>query len=504
MNILHVYPKIPEETFWSLKKALNFVGKKAALPPLPLLTVAGILREIKPDWNQKLVDLNVEKLPEADLEWADQVFVSAMIIQEQSVREVIDRCHKHDNVKIVAGGPLFTSQESETEGVDHFILGEAEITLPLFVQDLEAGQAKHRYETDQKPDLSQTPPPDWSLLAPKFKQYSAMSVQYSRGCPHKCEFCDIRVMFGQKPRVKEISQFIHELDLLYDAGYRGSVFVVDDNFIGNKSKVKQMLPPLKDWLSQRNYPFKFMTEASIVLASDHELMEAMSEANFYKVFLGLETPSKDALKECNKGQNVNVDLVEAVHQIQTHGMMVMSGHIVGFDTDDESIFERQIEFIQRIGVAMAMVGLLAVLPKTDLEKRLREEKRLLKKTTGENSNTLTFIPKMDKDVLINGYYQLLNTIYAPREYYKRIDVFLKEYRPTVKRRLNLADWSSNIRALLLGSVRIGFSRHGYYYWRLLLKTLVTKPAAFTEAVELAICGVHFRSVTRRIVSSSHV
>jgi len=305
-------------------------------------------------------------------------------------------------------------------------------------------------------------------------------------------------MFGEKPRVKGNDQFIRELELLYNAGYRGSVFVVDDNFIGNKVKVKSLLPQLRDWLAKHKYPFKFMTEASINLAKDTTLMNLMSQANFYKVFLGLETPSVDALKECNKGQNVKVDLIEAVHKIQSHGMMVMSGHIVGFDSDTESIFERQVEFIQKIGVPMAMVGLLSVLPKTDLEKRLRNEKRLLTKMTGENANILTFIPKMDKNVLINGYYKLLSTIYAPKEYYERIDVFLKHYKPTVKRNISFSKWSE-ARALFLGSLRLGFSRHGYYYWRLLAKTILTKPKAFSEAVELAICGLHFRSVTLRIV-----
>lgn len=500
MNILHVYPKIPEETFWSLKKAIAFVGKKAALPPLPSLTVAGILKELRPTWHHRLVDLNIEKLREEDLEWADMVFVSAMIIQEESVHELIPRFRQHEHLKVVAGGPLFISQDEETEGIDYFVLGEGEVTLPLFLDDYEAGKARHRYETDIKPDLSQTPPPYWDLMRGKFKHYSGMSLQYSRGCPHKCEFCDIRVMFGQKPRVKENAQFIRELELLYDAGYQGSVFIVDDNFIGNKARVKSLLPVLTDWLAQRKYPFKFMTEASVNLASDQDLMTAMSDANFYKVFLGLETPSLESLTECNKGQNVKLDLVEAVHKIQSNGMMVMSGHIVGFDSDDESIFTRQIEFIQKTGSAIAMVGLLSVLPKTDLENRLKSAKRLLTKTTGENSNTLTFIPKMDKDVLINGYYQLLKTIYAPKEYYKRIDVFLRHYKPTVKRSSDRAVFKE-LRALIQGSLRLGFSRHGYYYWRLLAKTLVTKPKAFSEAVELAICGVHFRSVTERITSS---
>ncbi len=500
MNILHVYPKIPEDTFWSLKKAIAYIGKKAALPPLPLLTVGGILKQHRPEWRQKLVDLNVDKLREADLEWADLVFVSAMIIQNDSVLEIIERCRKHEDLKIVAGGPLFTSQDKETEGIDYFILGEAEATLPVFLQDLEEGKPKHRYEAGERPDLSTTPPPHWELMKDKFKHYSGMSVQYSRGCPHKCEFCDIRVMFGQTPRVKDNGQFLRELELLYDAGYKGSVFIVDDNFIGNKNRVKALLPGLIVWLEEREYPFKFMTEASINLASDTDLMQGMSKANFYKVFLGLETPSLDALRECNKGQNVKVDLVEAVRTIQANGMMVMSGHIVGFDSDDANIFERQVRFIQKIGVPMAMVGILSVLPKTDLEKRLRAEERLLMKTTGENSNVLTFIPKMDKDVLVNGYHQLLSTIYAPKEYYKRIDVFLKQYKPTVRRKFSFGVLS-DLRGLVLGSLRLSFSRNAIYYWRLLVKTLLTKPKAFSEAVELAILGLHFRSISKRLAGS---
>lgn len=466
---------------------------------MPLLTVSGILKQYRPDWKQKLVDLNVEKLKDKHLKWADMAFVSAMIIQKESVKEIIRRC-REKGVKVVAGGPLFTSEEKETEGIDHFILNEAEITLPLFLKDLEKGTPKHRYETLGYPNLKDSPPPNWDLLKGKVKHYASMAVQFSRGCPHKCEFCDVRIMFGRNPRVKSAKQFLYELSLLHKLGFKGSVFVVDDNLIGNKIEAKKMLRELIVWQEKQGYPFRFFTEASIKLAEDKELMTLMSKANFYKVFIGIETPSKEGLKECGKSQNVKSDLTKAIKDIQGHGMMVMSGHIVGFDSDTEETFDAQINFVQENGLVIAMVGLLSVLPKTDLERRLREEGRLLGKTTGENTDMLTFVPKMDKDVLIKGYHHILRTIYSSREYYKRVDSFIRSYKPTVKVPFGISDLKG-LRALAISTLRIGFSiKDGPYFWSLLIKTLFKKPKAFAVAVELAICRLHFQSVANRIIN----
>ena len=493
-KVLMTYPEYPD-TFWSFRRALSFTGKKAVFPPLGLLTVSNMLPS---DWEKKLVDLNVMKLRDSDIEWADIVMVSAMIVQEESAEKIISRA-KAAGKTVIAGGPLFTNQKEETAGVDHFVLGEAEVTLPRFLADFARGETRRRYEQNGEwPSLELTPLPDWSLI--DFRDYTTMAIQNSRGCPHKCEFCDIRITFGQKPRLKAAEQLIAEIQHIYDAGWRGTIFIVDDNFIGNIPKIKAMLPALVEWQSRHGYPYKFMTEADIRLAEHPDLMALMSSANFYKVFIGIETPSQESLRECAKLQNVKVNPLQAVQTIMTYGMNVMIGVIVGFDADAkrQDIFADHIEYIKELGTPAAMVGLLAVLPNTDLEKRLSEEGRLLERTRGENAGQLTFVPTIPAEKLIAGYHQVLQTIYSPQIYYQRVEEFLRHYRPTVRKsvgRHNLRD----IRALFLSMFRIGlFSRNAFRYWRMLIKVLMTKPKAFSETVELIIWGWHFESVAHRI------
>lgn len=493
-----IYPEYPE-TFWSFRKVLPFTGKKAVFPPLGLLTVANMLPA---GWEKKVIDLNISRLKDSHLQWADMVMVSAMLVQEESAQEVIRRA-KAFGKTVVAGGPMFTNQEEETEGVDYFVLGEAEVTLPRFLEDLAAGRAQHRYEQDGVwPSLEETPLPDWSLIS--LDNYTTMAIQNSRGCPHKCEFCDIRIMFGQKPRLKSGDKLVMELQHLYDAGWRGTIFIVDDNLIGNIPRIKATLPQVIDWQEKHEYPYKFMAEADIRMAEHPDLLELMSSANFYKVFIGIETPSQESLKECAKLQNVKVNPPKAVQTIMNYGMAVMIGVIVGFDADAErqDIFADHISYIQELGTPAAMVGLLSVLPKTDLEKRLRREGRLLERSCGENAAQLTFVPRMPAEKLIAGYHRVLQTIYSPRAYYQRVEEFLKHYRPTVKKsmgRHNLRD----IRAFIYSVFKIGlFSRNSYHYWRLLTKVLLTKPKAFSETVELVIWGCHFQAVTQRIVHES--
>ena len=374
MNILLIYPQYPD-TFWSFKHSLKFIAKKAAFPPLGLLTVAAMLPA---GWQKELVDLNVEPLLDEQLEWADMVFLSAMIVQKESALQIIKRCRANGK-KIVAGGPVFTTQHEQFEGVDHFILNEAEITLPLFLNDLAAGQPNHCIYP-RRPDISKTPVPLWSLI--NLKNYATMSIQYSRGCPFNCEFCDIIIMNGRIPRVKSPAQMQREFQALYDAGWRKSVFIVDDNFIGNKQKVKQLLPRLIEWQREHQFPFTLLTEVSVNLANDEELMQLMSAANFFKVFMGLETPNQDSLVECGKNQNTSRSLPEVVDTIHRHGMQVMGGFIVGFDHDPENIFDLQMRFIQQIGVVTAMVGILTALPQTRLWHRLKAEGRLLSDASG--------------------------------------------------------------------------------------------------------------------------
>jgi len=487
MNALLVYPKYPD-TFWSFKHVLNFVSKKAAFPPFGLMTVAAMLPK---EWNKKLIDVNITELTDQHIEWADIILIGAMLVQKESAKEIIKRCK---GKIVVAGGPAFTTQHEQFKGVDHFILNEAEVTLPLFLEDLKQGNPKPIYTSDKRPDIKETPIPLWSLV--DFKDYVSMSIQYSRGCPFNCEFCDIIIMNGRIPRTKTPEQMINEVQSLYDAGWRGPLFIVDDNFIGKKEEVKKMLDLLIKWQKEQDYPFQLYTEASTNLADDNELMQMMSAANFFKVFLGIETPCVDSLKECGKMQNVTRDLAEAVKIIHNNGMQVMGGFIVGFDNDTDNIFDAQIKFIQQTGVVTAMVGMLNALPQTRLWHRLKAEGRLLQDTSGENTDgSLNFVPKMGKEKLMEGYKKILSTIYSPKQYYQRIDTFIKHYKPTVKSRISKKD----IKALLKSVWRIGIlSNSRLRYWKLILKTSITKKKAFPTAVELAILGLHFEKITKKV------
>lgn len=440
------------------------------------------------------MDMNVSSLKDKDIEWADYVFVSAMITQKESTIEVIERCNKL-STPVVAGGPVFTTGYESFKGVDHFVLGEAEATLPRFLEDLENGCAGPIYSSDEHPDISQTPVPAWDLI--NFRHYFSMPVQYSRGCPYDCEFCDIIIMYGHVPRTKAPRQLLREFDSLYKRGWRGSTFIVDDNFIGNKVKVREMLPEVIRWQRERKYPFLLFTEASLNLADDDRLMEMMVDAGFDKVFIGLETPDEGSLAECNKFQNENRDMAASVKKIQNNGMQVLGGFIVGFDSDTESIFERQINFIQNIGVVTAMVGILTALPKTRLYNRLKAENRLLQSSSGNNTDgTLNFIPRMDAEKIISGYQQIIQTIYSPKKYYERIGNFLDEYKPTRTRRqrIGLREVVSFLQSVWhLGIV--GKSNSKRYYWKLMSKAFFKHRKAFPEAVTLAIYGLHFRKVT---------
>tara|TARA_Y100000310_G_scaffold345823_1_gene470544 strand:- start:5731 stop:7206 length:1476 start_codon:yes stop_codon:yes gene_type:complete len=491
MNILLVYPKYPN-TFWSFKYALNFVNKKALFPPLGLMTVSSLLPK---EWKKKLVDTNIETLTDEQIEWADMVMISAMIVQKDSAINIIERC-KSFGKKVVAGGPVFTTKHQDFKEVDHFILNEGEITIPQFVQDLKEGTLKKVYTSLERPDVTNTPLPDWSLI--NMKAYSSMAVQYSRGCPFNCEFCDIIIMNGRVPRTKTPEQLVGEMQALKNANWKGPVFIVDDNFIGNRGTVKKMLPSLIQWQKENKYPFPLITEASTNLADDEKLMQMMSAANFYKVFLGIETPNPESLKECSKVQNLKGSLVENVKKIQAHGMQVLGGFIVGFDSDTENIFQTQIDFIQEVGVVTAMVGILSALPQTRLWHRLKDEGRLVEDATGENTDgTINFIPKMGKEKLIEGYHAILKSIYSRKQYYKRINNLLKVYKHTVKMKLHKEDFLAFFKSIW----KIGIiSNSRFQYWKLMIKTFFTKRKSLAVAVSMAIWGIHFEKVMKKMTA----
>jgi len=489
MNILLVYPEYPD-SFWSFKHALKFISKKAGFPPLGLLTVAAMLPA---EWAKKLVDTNTGKLKDKDILWADYVFISAMSIQSESADQIISRCKKLKR-KIVAGGPLFTSSPGNYKNVDHLILNEAEITLPQFINDLKQGNPKPIYGSEEWADVAATPLPLWKILP--MNNYSSMNLQYSRGCPYDCDFCDITVLYGRKPRTKTRDQVIAELDALYFRGWRGPVFFVDDNFIGNKTKLKkEILPAIAEWMERRKNPFYLNTEASINLADDEQLMEMMILAGFEAVFIGIESPNEESLAECNKHQNRNRDLISSIKKIQKAGLEVQGGFIVGFDNDPPSIFEKLSGFIQESGIVTAMVGLLNAPKGTKLERRLEDEGRMLKEFTGSNTDfSINFIPRMDLTTLLEGYKKILNKIYSPKHYYQRVMMFIREFEPKKEKVFHfnpnyiLALFRSMYKLGLIGKERI-------YYWKLFFWTLFRKPRLFSLAILFTIYGFHFRRIS---------
>jgi len=486
MNVLLIYPEFPD-TFWSFKHALQFIRKRASLPPLGLLTVAAMLPG---DWGKRLVDLNVCKMTEKDLAWADMAFVSAMTVQRDSARPVIARC-KAAGLKVVAGGPLFIAEHEEFKDVDHFILNEAELTLPPFLGDLEQGCTKRVYASTGFADIQRTPAPIWELA--DLKRYATMAIQFSRGCPFNCDFCNVTVLLGHKPRLKSAGQIIRELDALYRLGWRESVFFVDDNLIGNKKALKEgLLPALIEWRKGK-VGMTFHTEASINLADDDELMQMMVEAGFNMVFIGIETPSEESLAECGKKHNRNRDLIEDVKRIQRRGLQVQGGFIVGFDNDTPSIFQRQIDFIQKSGIVTAMIGMLQAPFGTQLYHRMAHEGRLLGRFSGDNVDGMTnIIPKMGLDVLHRGYKAIIEYLYTPKNYYARIRTFLREYKLP---KINVPLDFQYIMALFRSILHLGIiGEERLYYWKLFFWALFRHPRLFPLAINFAVLGHHFRKV----------
>ena len=486
MKVLLIYPKFPD-TFWSFSYALRFIGKKAAFPPLGLLTVAAMLPE---QFQKRLVDVNVDRLTDDDLSWADMVFIGGMAVQRDSAKKIIARC-KQSGLKVIAGGPLFTAEPDEFGEVDHLVLGEAELTLPPFLEDLKNGRAKKIYRASGFCDLHQTPFPSWDLI--RIKKYASMSIQFSRGCPFNCEFCNVTALFGRRSRLKTPQQIISELDRIYASGWRGSIFFVDDNFIGNKQYLKtHLLPALIEWRQDKK-GCVFFTEASINLADDPELLDMMVMAGFDSVFIGIESPDEASLTECHKTQNKNRDLLESVAIIHRSGLQVMGGFIVGFDNDTPSIFQRQIDFIQKSGIVTAMVGMLQAPPGTRLFDRLQRESRVVNTFSGDNvDGTTNIIPRMGIDRLLDGYRSIMKQIYSPQNYYRRVRTLLKELKaPEIYQPINIQRFLSFFRS----AFRLGvLGKERFHYWRLMLWTLLRKPRLVPLALTLAIYGHHYRRI----------
>lgn len=492
MKILMVYPTYPE-TFWSYNYALKFISKKASLPPLGLLTVAALLPI---DWEKKLVDLSAgDMLQDQDIKWADYVFIGAMSIQRKSARELINRC-KELGASVVAGGPLFTASSQDFKDVDYLVLNEAEVTLPKFLNDLQNGSMKRIYASDKKADMLNSPVPAWELID-NLHKYNSLCLQYSRGCPFNCDFCDVTLLFGHKIRTKSQEQLLKELDKLYQLGWREGVFIVDDNFIANKRKLREkILPAMIKWNKEKNSCFSFGTQASINIAEENKIMRMMAEAGFDSVFIGIETPHEESLEECHKNQNRNRDLIQSIHKVQEYGMQVTGGFIVGFDHDPPDIFEKMINFIQNSGIVTAMVGLLNAPIGTKLYHRLVKENRFLKYPSGSNTDfSINFIPKMKYDELLKGYQTILKTIYSPRYYYNRVLSLLKTLNiEHFKSKANRFRWIYLV-AFLKSIWYLGIIERGrIYYWKVFFWTLFHRPRLFPAAITYSITGFHFRKI----------
>jgi radical SAM superfamily enzyme YgiQ (UPF0313 family) len=487
-----IYPEIPI-TYWSFTHALKYTRAKTSYPPLGLMTIAAMLPS---EYAIKLVDMNVQPLSEKDIREADMIFISAMIVQKESFENVIHRVKKY-NKTIVAGGPYPSSAYKTLYGVDHIIINECETTLLKFMEDFENGCAEREYRSDEYPDITTTPSPRFDLV--DHRNYYSMMLQFSRGCPFSCEFCDIIEMFGRKPRTKTPDQFINEMNSLYETGFRGSLFIVDDNFIGNKANCRELLKQIIPWQRDRKFPFGLFTEASMNLADDDELITLMVDAGFNMVFAGIESPSIESLAEAHKTQNMRTDLSEGVRKMQQKGLEVTGGFIVGFDSDPDDIFERQFNFIQAAGIPVAMVGLLQAFPGTQLYERLKKEGRLTGETNGNNTHDLdlNFTSRMDETRLREGYKELITRLYNTENYYIRCKNLLK--------RLPVNDFHGrsvgldDILILWKFTVKNMLSAGGRKHLKFILWTLLNNRKLFPDAVRLSIMGVHLIAITQDLI-----
>jgi radical SAM superfamily enzyme YgiQ (UPF0313 family) len=498
MNALLIYPKFPD-TYWSFKHALKFLGKRAAQPPLGLMTVAALLPA---EWKKRLVDTNVERLRDRDLEWADVVMLGGMHIQQDALVAIVERCRAR-GLRTVVGGPIASSVTAADLKADHVVIGEAESLIGGLARDLEEGTAKPVYQATERPEMVTSPLPDLSLI--KMRRYSTMAVQYSRGCPFNCEFCDIIEIYGRRPRTKAVAQVLAELDQLRAAAWREAVFIVDDNFIGNKARAKELCAALAEWRRQYKTSFDFITEASLNLADDPELMQLMKDAGFLSVFLGIETPDESGLIASNKLQNTRRSLLESVATIQSYGMQVMGGFILGFDTDGEDIFDRMVEFIQSSGIPIAMVGLLQAMPGTQLFRRLRREGRIVDPGHGDNTDDkLNFLPHMDAAKLVEGYRSVLKRIYSCEAYYERVKLYLSRTQPKAEKRKSVQRWMTreNARAFVNSIIRQGIlGRHRWSYWKFLATVATRYRHCVGAAMTLAVMGYHFQVMTGRLANA---
>jgi radical SAM superfamily enzyme YgiQ (UPF0313 family) len=496
-KVLLVYPQFPA-SYWGFQYALRLFGRKSMHSPLSLVTAAALCPD---DWEYRLVDLNVEPLSDEQILWADLVFTTAMGIQARSLEEVLSRCRRLGR-RTVLGGPFASGSADRLLGrADTLVLDEAEITIRPFLHDLEQGPLAPMYRADRKPDVTTSPVPRFDLL--KLAAYSVIDIQYSRGCPFNCEFCDIIQLYGRLPRTKSPQQIIAEFEALYALGYRGPIFLVDDNFIGNKKNVRVLLKEIIPWQQKRDYPFFLTTEASVNLGEDLPLLTDMRLAGFKRVFVGVETPSLESLRETQKYQNTRKDLAEAIHTIIDSGLEVSGGFIVGFDNDTADIFDRQVEFIKKAAIPWAMVGTLIAIPATQLWTRLEREGRLLGYADGDQFGRPNFVTRLDPDVLYSGYLRILETLYRPDAYYDRVLTVLERHESAGHPNLHARNYPLGKILMLLAMCVVVLGIKADYrrsFWRYFLAVVRRFPHRLVQGLINAVIGHHFILYTREVLT----
>ena len=490
-------------SYWNYSDVCNLVGAKYPAAPLGLLTVAALLPQ---QWTFKLVDANVEDVLDEHFEWADIVCVGGMLPQQASMLSIINRAHQFD-LPVVVGGPDPTSQPELYRTADYLVLGEGEVTIPMFIADLAKGNTNGEYQSEEKADMTKAVVPRFDLI--RFQDYLQVGIQCSRGCPFHCEFCNIVELFGRNPRIKTPEQMLRELQTLYNLGYRGHIDIVDDNFIGNKKNVKKVLTAIMEWSESCKYPFYFSTECSINLADDENLMQLMKDVDFRYVFVGIETPEETALIQTNKTSNVNKPVTETIKKINSYGMIVNAGFIIGFDEESDHIAENMIRCIQDSGIAMAMLGLLYALPHTELSRRLTREGRLFEDSStlkvdqtmiDQTTNGLNFLTNRPRIDILRDYLCVESVIYNPKDYFSRVTrtalqlKWIPKFKPGFMKSLKTTIAFAKLSRQLLKNRATAWS-----YVKMFTTVLFRNPRAIEAAVNLSAMFIHFHKQSKFII-----
>ncbi len=494
---LMVHPRFNPGSFWNYSRACEVVGAKYPAPPLGLITVAAML---PPDWEVRLVDRNTTELTDADIAWADLVMTGGMLPQQYDALHVIAWAQRLGKT-VVVGGPDPTSSPHAYARADFLVLGEVEGLMPRFIAAWEAGERRGRFTAEKfKADITTTPVPRYDLL--NLSDYTNLSLQFSRGCPFTCEFCDIIELYGRVPRTKATAQVLAELDALLARGYRGHVDFVDDNLVGNKKALKAFLPELIAWQERNGHPFEFSTEASINLADDPDLLELLRRANFFLVFIGIESPNPETLRLMQKKQNTRRSIPDSVHRVQRAGILVIGGFIVGFDDEATGVADGIVRLIEDAAIPVAMAGLLYALPNTQLSRRLEREGRLhsggdvvnSKGLLGDQCTSgLNFDTKRPREEVLQDYRQVVARAYTPEAFFGRLRrAGLNLGMKPPAGRVALRDLPRD--AIRFARLALAFQREGgavrREFWRTIRALLRHNPRALKPVITLAALYTH--------------